>query len=122
MRVSDARVKAPAPRGQGCTSIIVTSHHAHSTIYRRQNPAVIELYIDGELAARQRLDNPPLPADDYLEPTFIGQDSAGQRVFRGRLSRPRVYNERVVLDPESQQKIGNGVERIMEGACRPDSR
>lgn len=91
-----------------CSELVVSTHYAFSPIHPDTNWSVIEVFVNGELAASRRNESPVPMYEHYGEPTYLGQDSAGGKPFGGTLSQPLLLNERVLLR-ESGELLGDHV-------------
>ena len=108
---------APAPEAGACSTILVTSHFKQAYTKRSKKSAMVELYVNGMREAEFRSGDPKIPIDDHLNPTFIGQDEHGERVFRGELGRPVILNERLVPEDENNGKTLNGITPVENILC-----
>jgi arylsulfatase A-like enzyme len=106
----------PLPSGQ-CSAVVLTSHFMFSALNPHLNHASIQLFVNGELQDSKEIEDPEMPGDDLLQPTYIGQDAQGQSLFGGVLSRPIIYNERLVADSKSDAKVENGIARVTDKLC-----
>jgi arylsulfatase A-like enzyme len=104
-------IEAPAlPAGQ-CSEIVVSSHFHFSPRNPQNNQSHIDLYVNGERTANLTMKAPELNTSGYSNPTYIGMNPSGEKIFRGELSRPLILNERVVPDVEGES-IGNGISSV----------
>ncbi|MEE4145294.1 MAG: sulfatase-like hydrolase/transferase [Halieaceae bacterium] len=109
------RLQAPAPPDGECSTIVVTSHFEYSPVFPAERRALVQLYINGRMAADSAINDPRLPPDDYLNATYIGQDNAGAQTYHGRLGRPVILNE--WLHP-AELKPG-GIADLETNGCPP---
>lgn len=98
----------PALPAGSCSELVVSTHYAFSPIQPDTNWSVIDVFVNGELAASKRNESPVPMHEHYAAPTYIGQNSAGEQLFHGVLSRPLLLNERVLLQ-ESGALLGDHV-------------
>lgn len=121
LKHGEISLQAPALEPGRCSSVVVTAYFNPGGI----NPAVrssrVDLYVNGELADSHESDRFPIPADDYLRPTFIGQDDQGGNVFRGTLGRPVILNEWLVPEALSDARVGNGIHGFESRLCSTQS-
>lgn len=116
--VNGVVLEAQAPAEGRCSSIAVTSHFSASYMNPAKRRGLIELYINGSLSAHTRIERPGFPVDDYLNATYIGQDEKGESLYRGKLSRPIILNERLVTNEENISYLMNDIEPVVQGLCR----
>ncbi len=93
LQINGVGLEAPAPPEGECSTVIVTSYFEYSPVFPDKRRALVELYVNGKLEATATVSDPRLPPDDYLNPTYIGQDDSGAGIYRGSLGRPVVLNE-----------------------------
>jgi arylsulfatase A-like enzyme len=117
VKVNGLRLEAPAPVPGRCSSLVFTSHFVFSPLYPKLNRAQLQLFTNGELAASEQITHPEIPVDDLLAPTYIGSAGNGQYPFRGVLSRPVIYNERVLAEGEHSPVIKNSVSDVLGELC-----
>ncbi len=117
LTVQGLQLEAPAPPRGRCSAVIVASHFGDLVLYRKSKRAVIEVFINAERVAQLESSNFGLPPDDFLEPTYLGADASGKRIYQGQLGKPLMLNERLVTPGTESTKIGNGVDTIQAGLC-----
>lgn len=104
------------PAGQ-CTELVISSHFKISPFQWKQNLAIIDIYLNGQIVNHVRTEMPTPKDLDYNNSTYIGIDPDGKQPFLGELSRPIILNERVVPDNESEI-IDNGISDVLS-TCPP---
>jgi len=104
------------PPGE-CSRVILASHFVFSALYPKLNHAQIQLYVNEVLVASKKIEQPGMSGDDLERPTSIGRDASGQFPFSGVLGRPVIYNERLVMESESNTKVENSIARIADKLC-----
>ena len=104
-------LEAPALPAGRCSEVVVSSQFNFSPVQPKINKSYIDLYINGVRAANLLTKGPALITSDYANPTYIGMNPSGGELFQGTLSRPLIFNERVVPDEEDTM-IGNGISGV----------
>lgn len=110
-------VIGPTLREGECTTVVLASHFVFSALYPDLNKAQIQLYVNSALVDSVVVDKPVMPSGDPLMPTTVGYGEGGQDPFQGTLSRPIIFNERLVPDEESDPRVDNGVSVITDELC-----
>ena len=90
-------LEAPAPPPGRCSALIVASHFQFAFSYPKLRGALIEILIDGKPVAELTTSQLALPADAFLQPTYIGQEADGSNPFHGALGRPLLFNEKLMI-------------------------
>ncbi len=111
LNVLGQEIEVPALRGGQCSEVVVSSFFNFSPFPASANFSYIDLYINGERAGHLNRKHPMLKTADYANPTYVGMNPGGEEVFRGRLGKPVILNERVVPD-EDGKVIGNGISGV----------
>jgi arylsulfatase A-like enzyme len=115
LQVNGVSLEAPAPPRGECSTVLVTSYFEYSPVFPQERRALVDLYVNGKIEATAAVKDPRLPPDDYLNPTYIGQDESGADIYRGNLGRPVVLNE--WLGPAEAEHGGSAV--LKQHGCRP---
>ncbi|PLW81648.1 hypothetical protein CWI75_14360 [Kineobactrum sediminis] len=110
-------LRGELPAGKDCVNVAVTAFFKQSTRFPGNNFNTATLFIDGQTADHKLSDDSVLEPDDYLEPTYLGQDHKGERRFRGRLSRPLLYNEMIYHEAPDNSPPGRTIEHLLAGSC-----
>jgi arylsulfatase A-like enzyme len=100
-----------------CSSVIVTSRYERERMSGAKPEGIIELFVNGERVASKHVQNPAVPEDDFLQPTWIGQNADGDHRFQGRMGMPLLFNERLRADSESNPEVGNAISPVARGLC-----
>lgn len=117
VQVNDVHIMAPAPPLEDCTTILLTSVYNPGHVNPKSKASLLELYVNGELVAVHDTPSFTDPVDSYTNPLFIGQDDIGGTPYLGRLGRPVVLSERLVVEEQNDGKIENGIDRVERELC-----
>ncbi|QFU74764.1 hypothetical protein EY643_03355 [Halioglobus maricola] len=117
VRAAGLEIAAPALPPGRCSSIVVSSEINFSYIAPQKSYAILDLYIDGQLAGSARKSKPVPPEGGFSIPTYIGMSEDGQLPFHGRLGRPVILNEKLVSDEVADPWIQNGVSGLAARLC-----
>jgi arylsulfatase A-like enzyme len=118
VEINGLTLAGPAPVAGACTAVIVTSAFDRSYLFKSANRSLIELYLDGKRVARRVVEAMPVaPRDDYLQPTYIGQDDRGGNRYRGRLGAPLILNQHIVDQPRPGADLPGSVAALSGELC-----
>ena len=117
LRLGDASLEADMPPNDACAAIVVSSYLEQSPIYLSRRKTMVDLFVNGKPAARFLAPGAEVPPDDFLPPTYIGQDELGRRTFAGKLGKPVVINEQLLPADEANPDLRNGVTELNDVLC-----
>lgn len=115
LEINNIRLEGPAPQGGECSTIVVTSHFEQSVIFPKARRVLVEMYLNGKKISEFQKAGSVLAPDNYLQPTYIGQDDQGGSLYQGWLGRPTLLNERLVAGDGGD--LGNGISSLAELSC-----
>ena len=106
-----------APVSGACSTVIVTGFFSTGQLNPKHRSSQLQLYVNGELQEQLQTPTFAAPADDYLRPTFVGQDDLGRGQYLGVLGRPVLLNQRVVPAADTVSGLGPTLEQVEQALC-----
>jgi arylsulfatase A-like enzyme len=121
LELNGIELEAPALEPNTCSTVMVTSQFNPGHVWPKSRQSMVELYVNGKQLAQFKSGSYQVPVDDYLNPTFIGQDEHGTGVYLGNLGKPVMLNERLVPEELNDGKIENGILAVESKLCGPQT-
>lgn len=117
VKLNGLQLDVGLPKPRACTTILLTTNYTPGHLNPNHRAATVELYVNGLQLAQVKQKQYPLLTDDFLHPTYIGQDDQGESRYLGLLGKPVLLSERVVTEDLSDSNYGNGVEAVESALC-----
>lgn len=117
LQLNGLQLDVGLPRPQKCSSVVLTSAHIPGHLNPNRRAAKVELYINGKQVAQVRQKGYPPLTDDYLQPTYIGQDDKGESRYKGKLDKPLLLSERLVAREMTDHGIDNDLNSVESLLC-----
>jgi len=93
IRMNDHEATTGPVTIKGCTSLVLSTYYYRSKLQPKFDHGVWVLTLGNQEVLIERWEKPAVFQENFLEPTYLGQDNKGEGVFTGKLESPLFYNE-----------------------------
>jgi arylsulfatase A-like enzyme len=102
-----------------CTPLVVSVYYSRSKLMPQHDSGVWFILAGDEEVLVEQRPSPSLFPENFLEPTWVGQDAEGKEVFSGFLETPQFYNDFYYLnDPWDVERSPHWLTEDLCGAVQ----